>query len=122
MDGAASAELNISGYPAAEALLLRLRHKIDPDHHRPWGRAYITSLGHDRQIYAHSDTLGDYFYKIERYQFYLTGSEGAEQLIGGERFPALPGMFYFFDHRQIHHYANHGTEDLVILVFDLYKV
>lgn len=84
-------------------------------------RAYVTILPSGKIILPHSDTGAAYFSKIERYQFYYNGNENIKQIINKELFPVKAGYFYFFDHQQMHEYHNSSDDDLILMVFDLYK-
>jgi hypothetical protein len=100
-------------------LLERLSRLVDPTDSKIITRAYVTVLGPNMKIYAHSDTNGEYWNTINRYQFYYTGCDKIIQIINNQIFPVGPGYFYYFDHKQIHEYYNNSDEDLILMVFDL---
>jgi hypothetical protein len=99
--------------------LYYLKNNINSN--RELTRAYITILAPGKKIYPHSDTLAPYFSSIDRYQFYFSGNSDMIQSIDETLFPVGPGLFYYFDHRQKHHYENNSSEDLILMVFDLKK-
>ena len=103
-------------------LLNHLKHIIDPTNQRLVTHAYATYLSPGKQIYPHSDTIGDYWPRINRYQFYYTGNSKVRQVINDTVFPVSPGDLYHFDFRQIHHYVNESSENLLIMIFDLLKL
>jgi len=103
-------------------LLNLLKHIIDPTNQRLVTHAYVACLPPGRQIYPHSDTTGDYWPRINRYQFYYTGNSKVRQVINDTVFPVSPGDLYHFDFRQIHHYVNDSSENLLIMIFDLLKL
>ena len=101
--------------------LKRLKQLIDIDGSRVLTKAYVTILESNKTIYPHSDTDGQYWEELPRYQFYYTGNRDVIQIINDSVFPVGPGYLYLFDHRQIHEYHNNSKEDLMLLVFDLKK-
>lgn len=100
-------------------LLKNLKNSLDFD--AVISRAYVTILPPSKKIYAHADTDGSYFSKIDRYQFYFTGNNDTIQIINNTQFDVAPGYFYYFDHRQIHEYINNSDEKLILMVFDVEK-
>lgn len=108
--------------PETIKFLNSLKTILDVNNERKIGRSYVTILQPGKRIYPHSDTDGEYWSKIERFQFYYSGNSNVSQIIGGSTFEISPGYFYFFDHRQIHEYYNNSSEDVYLLVFDLFKV
>jgi hypothetical protein len=102
-------------------LVKNLIDTVYPNKSQTIVKMQVLRLDPGKKIYTHSDTDGLYWKNIERYQFYFNGNSDISQNIGNKNFPALPGYFYFFDHRQIHSYANNSNESLHMLVFDLMK-
>jgi hypothetical protein len=101
-----------------------LKSYIDPTKSKTIGRAYITILPPGKKIYKHDDNdeTSRYWNKIDRYQFYYTGSTDVIQMIDSTSFPALPGYLYLFDHKKEHEYKNNSNENLILLVFDLLNI
>lgn len=100
-------------------LLYFLRSLVNSE--RKITRVYVTILEPGKKIYSHSDTSNTYFESVDRYQFYFSGNTDMIQNIDNTLFPVEAGLFYHFDHRQIHFYENNSSEDLILMVFDLKK-
>lgn len=84
------------------------------------GWVYVTKLGPGKSISRHSDTTGQYWSDINRFQFYYL-ADSVTQIIDNKIVPVETGGLYLLDHRQIHEYKNNGNDDLILLIFDLYK-
>ncbi len=106
--------------PETMSLLGRLIKVINADLNN-LGRAYITILEKNKNILRHSDTAAQYFNLIKRYQFYYTGGDNIIKIINSKNYPVVPGYLYFFDHHQQHEYMNHSNDDLILMVFDIFK-
>jgi hypothetical protein len=103
--------------PETLKLIQRLQYEFLSDGDTCW--EYVTILPPGKEIYLHSDTDGNYWDTINRYQFYYTGNDNVIQNVGNINYPAHPGYFYRLDHRQLHSYKNNSTEPLMILIFDI---
>jgi hypothetical protein len=113
-----------SNLKETEKFINSIKRYIDPTSSKTLGRAYITMLPPGKKIYKHDDNdeSSPYWNKIDRYQFYYTGSTDVVQTIGNINFPALPGYLYLFDHKKEHEYENNSNENLILLVFDLLNI
>lgn len=99
-------------------LLKTVKNTIDKD--KNFGKAYLTIIPPNGQIYPHKDLSSTYFLKINRYQIYIKTSNLLEKRVGSILYPTISGDVFLLEHTETHEYINQSNLDILLLVFDLF--
>ena len=117
----------ITGYQGTDTLCLtwaavvEAKNLINPL--RNIGRAYVTMLSPNGQIYPHADQHGHdgYFDRVDRYQLFFDSNSDLINLVDGIRYMPASDELWYLEHDKVHQYTNNGNRPIVFAVFDLFK-